>query len=157
TVTSWLTATPVTPPLRAVMAAPTVPEWYTARPTLAPGLMPDTTRSNGGPNAPSRENITHRAGGPETVHTSSRPSRLTRWISGRMTLSAPTAQPAPLNSTLGAATTTSPNGRMASARTCRPTESMPSSFVTRILIRQRSLPRAAHALDAVDEVALQVR
>ena len=50
--------------MRPGSAAPTVPEWYTDRPTLAPGLMPLTIRSNGGPNAPRRANITHNAGGP---------------------------------------------------------------------------------------------
>ena len=45
--TSRLTARPRPPKLAAVSAAPTVPEWSTARPVLQPGLMPDTTRSGG--------------------------------------------------------------------------------------------------------------
>jgi hypothetical protein len=73
-VTAWLTATPETPPLRPVSVAPIVPEWYTERPTLTPGLMPETMRSNGSPNAPSRANITHSAGGPLTAQEVSIPS-----------------------------------------------------------------------------------
>src|SRR6478735_373447 len=107
--TDWLIATPETRPFRAVNAAPTVPEWYTARPTLAPGLMPDTTRSNGSPNAPSRENITHNAGGPVTAHTALavHPSIRATRTSGRIRWRAPSDAPAPEYSVSGAATTTS--------------------------------------------------
>src|SRR5829696_5294467 len=103
-----------------------------ARPTFAPGLMPDTMRSKRGPNAPRRENITHRPGGPVTAHASSTPSTRVLRTSGWIRCSAPSAAPAPEYSRSGAAITTSPCGRIARASTCRPTESMPSSFVTRI-------------------------
>ena len=51
---AWLTATPEMPPLRPDRQAPIVPEWYTLRPTLAPGLMPKTARANGPRQAPYR-------------------------------------------------------------------------------------------------------
>ena len=54
---------PGTPKLAAVRAAPTVPEWSTARPVLQPGLMPDTTTSGGSPKPPRRAASTHRPGG----------------------------------------------------------------------------------------------
>jgi len=65
---------PVMPALRAVTAAPTVPEWYTLRPTFAPGLMPETTRSNGAPYRPNLERNTQSAGGPLMAHAVSMPS-----------------------------------------------------------------------------------
>ena len=46
------TATPRQPRVDAVSAAPTVPEWRMAWPVLRPRLIPDRTRSGGGPNAP---------------------------------------------------------------------------------------------------------
>ncbi len=57
-----LTARPERPKLAAVRAAPTVPECSTARPVLAPALMPETTRSGAGPNAPRQAAMTIRAG-----------------------------------------------------------------------------------------------
>ncbi len=133
--TAWEMAMPWMPPMRPVTAAPTVPEWYTDRPTLAPGLMPDTTRSNGSPKAPIRANITHSAGGPVTAHDSSMPSTVRRWISGCICHSAPIAADAPEYSVSGAAITTSPWRRIARARTWSPTESMPSSLVRRMRTR----------------------
>ena len=130
--TAWLTATPDMPPLRAVRQAPIVPEWYTDRPTLAPGLMPDTTRSNGSPNSPSRAYSTHSAGGPLSVHTSGTPSTSRRVTTGSNSCSAPTAAPAPENSRSGATITTCPNSVIARASSCKPIESIPSSLVTKI-------------------------
>ena len=100
-VTDWLTATPEMLPIRPDSVAPIVPEWYTDRPTLAPGLIPETTRSNGAPNAPSRANMTHSAGGPFSDQASSMPSTGTRCASGWARCSAPTAAPAPENSRSG--------------------------------------------------------
>ena len=45
------TASPRVPYVAAVSAAPTVPEWMTARPVFGPSLIPLTTMSGGGPNA----------------------------------------------------------------------------------------------------------
>ena len=59
-----LIARPCEPKVRAVNAAPTVPEWITECPVLIPALMPDTTRSNGSPKAPSAAAITASPGGP---------------------------------------------------------------------------------------------
>src|SRR3954452_19455413 len=139
------------PPLRAVRAAPTVPEWYTARPTLAPGLMPDTTRSIG-PKRPKRANIVHSAGGPLMVHASSMPSSAVRRAWGWIRCSGPRAAPAPEYSVSGATTTTSPWRRIVRASTCSPMDEMPSSFVTMMrtgwflpdcsLVHQRSVRRA---------------
>ena len=60
----------------------------------------------------------------------------------------PEAGAHPRYSRSGAATTTSPWARMARASTCRPSESIPSSFVTRM-----RTTRAALALDAATATA----
>ena len=57
------TARPFNPRWAPVSTAPTVPECRTDRPTLTPRLMPETTRSGGGPKAPSAATITASAGG----------------------------------------------------------------------------------------------
>src|SRR6187200_313188 len=115
-----------------------------ARPTLAPGLMPDTTRSTG-PNTPRRANITHSPGVPLTVHASAIPSTAACLTSGCSRCRAPSAALAPEYSLSGATTTTSPRSVIARASTWRPTESTPSSFVTRIR-GMRSGPRRADRL-----------
>jgi len=50
--TSMETAIPRQPWVEPVNVAPTVPECRIACPVLMPRLMPDSTRSGGGPNAP---------------------------------------------------------------------------------------------------------
>lgn len=57
-VSAALTANPDSPKFCPASAAPTVPECRTARPVLAPALIPDTIRSGGGPKAPSRATTT---------------------------------------------------------------------------------------------------
>src|SRR6266545_3615540 len=94
--------------------------------------MPDTTRSNGPPNTPSRENMTHNAGGPVTDQASGTQSISTRRTSGRIRWRVPSAVPAPEYSRSGAATTTSPSSTSRRARTWSPTASTPSSLVTRM-------------------------
>ena len=72
-------------------------------------------------------------GGPDTAHASSIPSISTLCFSVVSGIG-PTLEEAPEYSLSGAATTTSPNDFNAFAKTCRPDESNPSSFVTRIRI-----------------------
>ena len=60
------------------------------------------------------------------------PSMVVRRTSGWIRWSAPKAALAPEYSLSGATTTTSPQGRTARASTWSPTESMPSSLVTRM-------------------------
>src|SRR3954454_12073439 len=121
------------PRAAAVRAAPTVPECRTARPAFAPGLMPDSTRSGGGPKAPSTAMTTMNAGAPATAYPiglfsmRTRPLVVTAWREALI----------PLYSVSGAATATSwPAERAAAARTARPGDEMPSSLVTRIRIRR---------------------
>ena len=134
-----LTARPFAPKFWAVSAAPTVPECKIARPVLRPALIPDSTSSGGGPNAPSRPASAHNPGGPTSAHAgASQPRICTRRTSiWESAWNKPIAAPLPLASAFGATTTTSwPAATTWRARTCRPCASMPSSFVTRIRTRR---------------------
>ena len=91
--------------------------------------------SNGSPNAPKPARKTINAGGPLTAHASSIPSITTLYFSVVSGIG-PTLADAPEYSLSGAATTNSPSGFNAFATTCRPGESNPSSFVTRIRINK---------------------
>ena len=101
-------------------------------PTLMPGLMPATTRSNGGPNAPRRANMTHRAGGPVTAQAQEGHRGGPGALPAGCGAGRPGTALAPEYSSSGATTVTEPCSVMARARTWRPSESMPSSLVTRI-------------------------
>ncbi len=84
--------------------------------------------------------MTQSPGGPLTAHDSAIPSTATERTSGRIRCNAPSAAPAPEYSLSGATTTTSPWRRIARASTWRPTESMPSSLVSRQACHDRVVP-----------------
>src|SRR5271156_4549966 len=73
------TANAFRPIWAAVSAAPTVPECRTDRPTFTPRLIPETTRSGVGPNAPNLPTIVESAGDASSPNagTPSAPSILT--------------------------------------------------------------------------------
>src|SRR5215210_3549427 len=129
-----LTARPLAPKLAAVRAAPTVPEWSTAKPVFGPLFTPEATSSGGSPRAPRRAVSTARAGGPSTAWagTPIAPSTSTAVTPTPSAAAAGAmAAPTPLWSCLGAATTTSNSAATAARmRAARPGVVTPSSLVT---------------------------
>ena len=119
-----------------VSAAPTVPECSTARPVLAPRLIPESTSSGGLPKAPRAAMVTMKPGDAATAYarTSGRPRRLRSSTTTRPCRSVAIMEAAlPLASMSGAATVTSrPCWWATSASTRMPSESMPSSLVTSV-------------------------
>src|SRR5215218_6547929 len=150
-----LTARPETPKLAAVRAAPTVPEWRTARPVLGPGLIPETMTAGGAPKPPRRAAITARAGGPSTPKqgacTPGSSSSSTSMVSSACMR--PMAALLPLMSSWGAATTTSwPAATTAAASGAMPGALTPSSFVTRTRTLRRGRRCVAVGLGAAVDV-----
>ncbi|GAA4701088.1 hypothetical protein GCM10023263_43550 [Phytohabitans rumicis] len=122
----------------AVNAAPTVPECSRASPVLAPRLMPDSTSSGGGPNAPNVAISAMNPGEPATPYdsTPSSPSSGCAVTTIRPScLTAVMAALIPLASSIGAATTTSSPASTAARASARiPGAAMPSSLVTNTFI-----------------------